>query len=95
MSVKVLIKRKVPPEKHEELIKLAKELRIRTIDQPGYVSAETLNRVDEAGQVLIIATWKTVDDYMKWVFSKERAEIQEKIDKLLGVKTEYEVYVYE
>lgn len=95
MAVKVLIDRKAPSKVSAELSSLIKELRIRTINQPGYISGETLQRVDEPGETLVIATWKTVDDYMKWVFSKERAEIQEKIDAMLGTETVYKVYKYD
>ncbi len=95
MAVKVLIDRKVPHTASAELSSLIKELRKRTIRQPGYISGETLKRVDEPGEILVIATWQTVDDYMKWVFSKERAEIQEKIDAILGTETVYKVYQYD
>ncbi len=94
MTVKVLMRRQVPSDKNEELVILLKQLRMLVIHQPGYITGETMNRVDEPGETMVISTWQTVDDYMKWVFSKERAEIQEQIDKLLGEETEYKVYRY-
>ncbi len=95
MAVKVLMTRKAPEKKNQELTNLLKELRGLVIHQPGYISGETFRRVDEPGEILVIATWQTVDDYMKWVFSKERAEIQDKIDDLTVSPTEYKVYRYD
>ncbi len=94
MAVKVLITRKVPENKQKELSRLLKELRFLSMSRPGYISGQTLTRVDEPGESLVISTWQTVEDYMKWVFSKERAKTQEKIDELLGHETEYKVYKY-
>ena len=76
----------------KELLPLIKELRILTTKQEGYISGETLDRVDKPGQSLVISTWQSVEDWNNWVNSTERKTIQENIDKLLGEKTEYELY---
>lgn len=92
MAVKILIKRKVPQHKTEELSKLLKHLRALTMIQPGYISGETLDRVDVPGENLVISTWQSVESWRNWVLSKERQGIQERIDELLGEKTTYEIY---
>jgi heme-degrading monooxygenase HmoA len=92
MSIKIIIKRKVPKDMEKELLPLIKELRILTTKQEGYISGETLDRVDKPGQSLVISTWQSVEDWNNWVNSTERKEIQENIDKLIGEKTEYELY---
>jgi hypothetical protein len=35
-----------------------------------------------------------MDDWKKWFGSKERSTLQDKIDKILGKKTDYEVFQY-
>jgi hypothetical protein len=35
-----------------------------------------------------------VDAWREWIMAPERAEIQERIDELLGMKTEYAIYSY-
>jgi heme oxygenase (mycobilin-producing) len=95
MAVKILIKRMVPATKEKELNALLMKLRILTMDQPGYISGETMRRIDRPGEFLVISTWQSVDDWRKWVLSQERSEIQEKIDGLLGKETVYEIYSYE
>ncbi len=36
----------------------------------------------------------SVDDWNMWLTNKQRADVQEKIDSLLGEKTEYSIYLY-
>jgi len=94
MAVKILIKRVVPESKEEELGTLLMQLRSLTMKRAGYISGETLKRFDKPGETLVISTWQSVDEWREWVLTKERAEIQDKIDTLLGEKTEYEIYKY-
>lgn len=94
MAVKILIKRSVPASKTRELIPLFQNLRTLAMNQPGYIAGETLKRIDSPGQYLVISTWHSVDNWRQWVLSKERNEIQNRIDMLLQEQTEYEIYEY-
>lgn len=92
MAVKVLIKRKVGEKVVPELDTLLKKLRALTLSRKGYISGETFHRVDKEGVNLVISTWQSIDDWREWTLSKERMELQERIDQLLGQPTEYEVF---
>ena len=92
MSVKIIIKREVPKDMEKKLLPLIKELRILTTKQEGYISGETLDRVDKPGHSLVISTWQSAEDWNNWVNSVKRKTIQDEIDTLLGKKTEYELY---
>jgi heme-degrading monooxygenase HmoA len=94
MTVKIIIKRTVPPDKVTRLAPLIKQLRDLAGEQPGYISGETLKNLDESEKYLVISTWKDAADWKNWVESPIRKEVQEKIDLLTGVPTEYEVYSY-
>ena len=94
MSIKVLIKRTVPQEKSREMLNLFKEMRSLATVQDGYVSGETLKSSDRMDVYLVISTWESADDWENWLKSKERQEIQGKIDALLGGKTAYEMFQY-
>ena len=94
MAVKVMIKRKVRGSVEKDLIALLRELRTLTMNQPGYISGETLKRLDKPEETLVISTWQSAEEWRKWVTSEERQQIQAKIDLLLGEKTEYELYEY-
>jgi antibiotic biosynthesis monooxygenase (ABM) superfamily enzyme len=92
MTVKIVIKRKVPKNKEKELLPLIKELRIATTRQAGYISGETLQRIDKPGETVVVSTWEGVEDWNRWLTSPDRAILQQKIDTLLGQETEYEIY---
>jgi heme-degrading monooxygenase HmoA len=93
--IKIHIKRKVPPQKQDELQVLINELRALTMGQPGYITGETLKRVDRPGESLIVAKWQSADYWQQWRQSQARSEIQAKIDQLLGEETRYEIYEYD
>jgi heme-degrading monooxygenase HmoA len=93
--IKVHIKRKVPPAKMEDLRLLINELRSVTMGQPGYIAGETLQRVDQPGESLVVAKWQSADYWRQWQQSNVRSEIQDKIDQLLGEETQYEIYDYD
>ena len=84
MTVKIIITRKVPKNTEKELLPLIKELRIATTRQEGYISGETLQRIDKPGETVVVSTWEREEDWNRWVTSPERSILQEKIDALLG-----------
>ncbi|MFT5726323.1 MAG: heme-degrading monooxygenase HmoA [Desulforhopalus sp.] len=92
MSVKIFIKRKVQQENMLELTLLLKRLRILTLEQDGYVSGETLVRIDKTDECMVISTWRSIDDWNRWVNDPKRIEVQTKIDDILGEDTEYAMY---
>ena len=92
MAVKIFIKRSIPPDKAGKLMPLFQNLRSLAMSQPGYISGETLHSIDSPGEIVVISTWQTVNEWRSWVANKERLKIQGRIDMLLGTKTEYEVY---
>ncbi|MDY6793281.1 MAG: antibiotic biosynthesis monooxygenase family protein [Thermodesulfobacteriota bacterium] len=94
MTVKIIIKRMVPENNIKYLTALLKQLRALANNQPGYISGETLRNFENPQENLVISSWQSIDDWKNWLNSKERAEIQEKIDLLLGEKTEYQIYHY-
>lgn len=94
MAIKVLIKRNVPEDKAREMIPLFREMRALATIQPGYISGETLKSLDQPEVFLVVSHWKSSEDWEKWLLSKERQRIQNKIDTLLGGKTEYEMFHY-
>ena len=66
MSVKIIIRRKVPKSKEAKLLPLFLELRSKAITQPGYISGETLRNVNEPEDYVVIGTWKSVGDWKTW-----------------------------
>jgi len=92
MTVKIFIKRNVTDSKVAELTVLLKRLRSVTLMQPGYISGQTLKRVDKPGECLVISTWRSAEDWQEWLGNSKRIAIQNEIDELLDRPTEYAVY---
>ena len=93
--IRIHIRRKVPEDKREALRKLVNQLRSITMGNPGYIAGETLVRVDKPGESLVVTKWQSLFYWNQWFESKERAEIQDQIDQLLGEQTHYEIYEYD
>ena len=94
MAVKILIRRSVPEDKARDMIPLFRKMRTLANEQPGYITGETMRNLENPDEYLVISTWATSDDWKRWVESNERRQIQSQIDKLLGGKTEYEIFHY-
>jgi heme-degrading monooxygenase HmoA len=92
MSIQVMIKRKWKVDKPHEILPLLEKLHSRAKEQSGYVSGETLRSIEDPADFLVVSKWETVEDWKKWLSSKERREIQGRVDSLIGEKTFYEVY---
>ncbi len=92
MTVKIFIKRNVTDSKVAELTVLLKRLRSVTLMQPGYISGQTLKRLDKPGECLVISTWRSAEDWQEWLSNSKRIAIQNEIDELLDSPTEYAVY---
>ena len=93
--IRVHIKRIIPEDKRGELNDLIKELRGMTMGQPGYITGETLKRVDTPGESLVVSKWQSLEYWNRWFENPERLKIQERIDQLLGKETQYEIYEFD
>jgi heme-degrading monooxygenase HmoA len=94
MSVKILIKRHVPESSHHDLTTLLHKLRSLTLKQSGYISGQTLQRVDDHTECIVDSNWRSAEDWNNWFANPERIAIQAEIDELLGQETEYAMYEY-
>ena len=94
MTAKIIIRRNVPEHKVKELIPLLKQMRNFCMNQPGYISGETLKNYEDATKFVVISTWDSVEDWQRWASSGQRMQIQGQIDFLLEEPTEYGIYVY-
>ena len=92
MAVRIFIRRYVTESSAEDLQPLLRKMRVACLAQPGYISGQTLKRLDRPGERLVISNWSTVEDWEAWFTSPERQAIQLEIDTLLGEETGYAVY---
>jgi heme-degrading monooxygenase HmoA len=92
MTVKVLIRRRVPAGKVVQANELLGQMRMLANSQEGYTAGETLHNFEDPEEVLVISTWETPESWAKWFTSSQRREIQAEVDELLGGRTTYAVY---
>jgi len=92
MSIQVMIKRKWKVDKPHELLPLLEKLHSHAKEQSGYISGETLRSIEDPEDFLVVSKWETAEDWKKWLSSKERREIQGRVDSLIGEKTFYKAY---
>ena len=90
--IKVFIRRHVPTEKGKEILPLFKKMRSLAMEQEGYISGETLRNYNDPEEYLVISVWRSPEDWQRWLDSRERQEVQQEIDSVLGGRTEYSVY---
>ena len=92
MTVKIFIKRTVTENTVDKLTTLFQKMRSVCLIQPGYISGQTLKRLDKPGERIVVSTWRSIEDWENWFKSSERREIQLEIDSLLGEETAYAIY---
>ena len=93
--IRIHVRRNIPDDKKEDAMRLIIKLRSMSMGKPGYISGETLKRLDKSGESLVVTKWQSVHYWNQWFQSEERSEIQSKIDQLLGEGTQYEIYEYD
>jgi heme-degrading monooxygenase HmoA len=94
MTVKILIRRTIPKENETELMPLLKQLRNLGVNQPGYISGETLKNINNPNEILVISTWQSAEQWQAWVQNEKRREIQDQIEFMLAGETDYNIYTY-
>lgn len=93
MIAKIFIKRRFVDGKTKQVIALLNEIRSRAMQQPGYISGETLMRPDYPNNMAVIATWQTLEDWLAWKENPERNKFEEMLAIYQSRPTEYEEYL--
>ena len=88
--IRVVIKRQITQK--ERISELIRELRAAAIPHPGYLGGETMISTDDKRVIIVMSTWRSLDDWEKWKMSEKRSEITEKISPLLAAPPTIETY---
>lgn len=76
------------------LSELLIELRAVAQRQPGYISGETLRNVYAPEEYMVISTWLSIEAWENWFANPRRADLEGRVDALLGSPTTYKIYEY-
>lgn len=92
MAVKVFIKRYVKKGKTDAALELLKAVRAQALQQPGYISGETLVNHYDPCNITVVSTWQTIDDWIRWQESDERSGKEDQLEVLQEGPTHFEIY---
>ena len=79
MAVKVVIERRVLPGQERRVLDLLKTLRVRCLEEGGYISGETLRDSEDAHNIIVISTWFGLMDWRRWHASETRKKLESDI----------------
>ena len=94
MTVKVLMKRRFKEGKAREVFTLLNKFRSEAMEQAGYVTGESLIGHEDPQKLLVISTWQSIDNWLKWKEDPGRKTNEALLEQYLEGPTEYEVFVF-
>lgn len=92
MIAKVIIKRRFKDGKTRQILTLLNELRSKAMNQNGYISGETLTKRGSPNEMMIIATWQSLEHWHLWRDSYERQKCETMLEFYQDFPTEYEEF---
>ncbi len=92
MAVKIVIKRKFKDGNMRAASRLLINNRNGAMQQPGYISSETLQSLSDPDQVVVVTMWQNIEDWNAWKTSDVRQANEAEFKDYLVGETEYEYY---
>lgn len=93
MIAKVIIKRRFKEGNTRQIVALLNELRSRANHQPGYISGETLTQSAFPNNMVVIATWQSMEDWQRWKENNDRIKFESMLEVYQERPTNYEEYL--
>ena len=84
MAVKVLIERRVLPGQEKRALEMLRMIRAHCLEEPGYISGETLRDSEDAHNIVVISTWFGLMDWRRWHGSETRRKLEAQLRPLLA-----------
>ena len=79
MTVKIIIERKFKEDPLPDDLRAINELRMKAMQQKGYVSGETLLDLEDERTVVVLSVWSSLDDWKTWLNSQERCKLESEL----------------
>lgn len=92
MLVKVLITRRIKAGSEVDVLLTLNSLRARAMDQPGYISGETLVGHDDPRKLVVVSTWESLEQWLRWKDDPSRAQAEVGLEGHLLEPASYEVF---
>ncbi|WP_286237711.1 antibiotic biosynthesis monooxygenase family protein [Neptuniibacter halophilus] len=91
--IRVMIERHIADSLAEHYDKAARDTLQLAMQAHGFISGEALQNTDDPNHRLVIATYRTVQDWQRWHRSPERLEMMAAINPML--ESEEKVTLFE
>jgi heme-degrading monooxygenase HmoA len=92
MAVKILIKRKFKDGSIRAISRFLINNRNGAMQQPGYISSETLRSLDDPNQVVVVSMWDNIESWNDWKKSELRKANEDEFKDYLIGETQFEHY---
>ena len=93
MIAKIIIKRRFSKENAPQILSLLNKIRSIAMNQPGYISGETLMQSDYPENMAVICSWQSMEDWAAWKDSEERKQYEAMLEIYQTRPTQYEEYL--
>ena len=84
MQAKIVIERHVASGRESQALDIAVEMRSVATKRPGYISGETLIDTENHGTIIVVSTWRSVQDWKRWEGHDDRRRIEGYLAPLLS-----------
>jgi len=88
--IRVIIERHA--KEREKLTHLLRQLRAAAMYHPGYVSGQTLVSTEDSSIIVVISSWRSLEDWKAWETSETRARLYQQIEPFLIEKPKVRTY---
>ncbi len=92
MIAKIIIKRKFLKGNEEQVLALLNKMRSVAMNQPAYISGETLIKHDQPHHLTVICSWQSMEAWHKWKHDPERQKLENMLSVFQEEPTQYEEY---
>ena len=92
MAVKVIITRRVKEAALVDAALVLAQLRGQATTQAGYITGETLVGLDDPHKLVVISTWETLEDWLRWKDHATRLIVEGNLETYLQGPAIYEAF---
>jgi heme-degrading monooxygenase HmoA len=93
MTVKITLERKFKVDPFPDGLQAINALKVKTMQQKGYVSAETLVNIEDNREVVELSVWSSLEDWKTWVNSQERSKLENRLTPRLKEPAKIRCYM--
>ncbi len=92
MPVKVVIKRRFKDPDFKKISQMLVQARTNAMNEPGYISSETLQGCDNPNEITVLSMWEEKSDWDNFKDCNARRDLEAGFAEMLETPTEAVVY---